>query len=112
MNAKEFIGIYFCAHWCPPCRGFTNVLKEVYDRINEEEKLLEIIFVSYDGNEAAFERNFSEMPWLALNYTDSRNKLYKQQFGVTGIPTLVILNKSGEVVTYTGRDDVQSLRDD
>ena len=52
------------------------------------------------------------MPWLALSYTDARNKLYKQQFGVTGIPTLVVLNKVGEVVTYDGRGDVQSLREE
>ena len=52
------------------------------------------------------------MPWMALGYTDSRNKVFKQQFGVTGIPTLVILNKNGEVVTYEGRGDVQSLRED
>ena len=48
MNAKDFIAIYFSAHWCPPCRGFTNVLKEVYDRVNEQEKLLgnsDIIFI-------------------------------------------------------------------
>ena len=68
--------------------------------------------MSYDGNEAAFDRNYSEMPWLALGYNDPRNKVFKQQFGVTGIPTLVVINKAGEVVTYDGRSDVQSLRDE
>jgi nucleoredoxin len=112
LGCKDFVAIYFGAHWCPPCRGFTHVLKEVYERINEDDKRLEIIFCSYDGNEAAFDRNYLEMPWLALSYSDTRNKLYKQQFGVTGIPTLVVLNKSGEVVTYDGRSDVQSMRED
>ena len=27
---KEFICIYFSGHWCPPCRGFTPVLKKFY----------------------------------------------------------------------------------
>ena len=52
------------------------------------------------------------MPWLALPYTDTRNKVFKQQFGVTGIPTLIVLNKSGEVVTYDGRSDVAYFKDD
>ena len=30
LAGKEFICIYFSAHWCPPCRGFTPVLKDFY----------------------------------------------------------------------------------
>ena len=112
LSIKDFVCIYFGAHWWPPSRGFTNVLKEVYERVNEDDKRFEIVFWSYDGNEAAFDRNYSEMPWLALPYTDTRNKVFKQQFGVTGIPTLIVLNKSGEVVTYDGRSDVAYFKDD
>ena len=25
------IGLYFSAHWCPPCRGFTPILKNFYE---------------------------------------------------------------------------------
>ena len=25
------VGVYFSAHWCPPCRGFTPVLKQAYE---------------------------------------------------------------------------------
>ena len=28
---KEFICIYFSGHWCPPCRGFTPILKDFYE---------------------------------------------------------------------------------
>ena len=27
---KKVIGIYFSAHWCPPCRQFTPLLSEFY----------------------------------------------------------------------------------
>ncbi|CAI2383952.1 unnamed protein product [Moneuplotes crassus] len=110
LHSKEFVGIYFGAHWCPPSRSFTTVLKNTYEEINNEEKVFEVIFVSFDGNEAAFERNYMDMPWCAIGYNDSRAKLFKQQFGITGIPTLVILNKKGEIITYDGRADVQSMR--
>ena len=26
LNDKEVVGLYFSAHWCHPCRGFTPVL--------------------------------------------------------------------------------------
>jgi nucleoredoxin len=28
---KKVILFYFSAHWCPPCRAFTPVLKDFYD---------------------------------------------------------------------------------
>ena len=29
----KVIGIYFSAHWCPPCRGFTPKLVEWYGKV-------------------------------------------------------------------------------
>jgi len=28
--AGKKVLVYFSAHWCPPCRGFTPLLKEAY----------------------------------------------------------------------------------
>ena len=44
----KYVGIYFSAHWCPPCRNFTPVLAEFYNSVNQNGKILEIIFVSSD----------------------------------------------------------------
>jgi thiol-disulfide isomerase/thioredoxin len=32
---SDVIGLYFSAHWCPPCRGFTPHLAETYDAIRD-----------------------------------------------------------------------------
>ena len=63
-------GIYFSAHWCPPCRGFTPILSKFYTAVKEKygDEKLEIVFVSSDRDEAAFNDYFGEMPWCALPY--------------------------------------------
>ena len=30
----EYYGIYFSAHWCPPCRMFTPELADIYNEMN------------------------------------------------------------------------------
>ena len=32
----KYIGIYFGAHWAPPCRLFTTTLTEWYNSINKD----------------------------------------------------------------------------
>eukprot|EP00929_Paragymnodinium_shiwhaense_P023043 TRINITY_DN14521_c0_g1_i2.p1 TRINITY_DN14521_c0_g1~~TRINITY_DN14521_c0_g1_i2.p1 ORF type:complete len:432 (-),score=102.67 TRINITY_DN14521_c0_g1_i2:224-1519(-) len=104
---KKAIGLYFSAHWCPPCRGFTPKLAEWYTK-DLKEKGLEIVFVSSDKDEAAFADYFKEMPWLALPYSDRdlKNALSKK-FKVQGIPTFIILDATtGDVITSDGREAV------
>ena len=46
-------GLYFSAHWCPRCRGFTPQLANYY-AANLKAKGLEIIFVSADRDGKAY----------------------------------------------------------
>lgn len=103
--AGKPIGLYFSAHWCPPCRGFTPKLAEFYNAGLKEK--MEIIFCSSDRDEAAFKGYFEEMPWLALPYEKRQEKeLLSDTFGVQGIPTFVVLNPDGTVITTEGRAKV------
>lgn len=99
---KEFIGLYFSAHWCPPCRGFTPDLAEKYSQgLNEK---MEIVFVSSDRDEAVFKDYLSEMPWLALPYANRSEKAtLSDTYNVQGIPTFVVLDREFNVITTDGR---------
>jgi len=73
-------------------------------------KKVEAVFVSSDKDDSAYKGYFGEMEgFLSLPYEDRERKaqlsaLYK----VSGIPTLVILNNKGEVITKNGREAVMS----
>ena len=107
LAGKRAVGLYFSAHWCPPCRGFTPRLSESYT--NHYKALgMEIVFVSSDRDEAAFQSYHAEQPWLALPFAerDVKTKLSKA-FKVSGIPSFVILDGiTGEVITKDGREAV------
>jgi len=110
MKGKKAVGLYFSAHWCPPCRGFTPKLAEIYSGLVGAGKEFEIVFVSSDREEDAFREYFSEQPWLALPYSDRKLKnALSKKYKVQGIPTLVIVDaQTGELITKDGRDAVMS----
>merc|ERR1719231_1950749 len=72
--AGKVVGIYFSAHWCPPCRGFTPALAKTYETYKAKGLNFEIVFASSDRDEKAFGEYFGEMPWLALPFNDRERK--------------------------------------
>jgi len=106
--AGKVLGIYFSAHWCPPCRGFTPKLVETYKKMKAKGLNFEIIFASSDKDEAAFKEYFGEMPWLALPHGDKRKEQWSNLFGVNGIPSLAIVDAERNTITKDGRDAVAS----
>ena len=74
------LGLYFSAHWCPPCRGFTPKLAEWYKTVKSGPNgtKFEIVFVSSDKDEQSFGEYFEEMPWLALPFSDRDRKVSQE----------------------------------
>ena len=103
----KIVGLYFSAHWCGPCRYFTPQLVEQYKALKQANRDFEIIFISCDQNQKAFDSYFAEMPWCALDYAD-RNTQDKvsDKYEVSGIPSLVIVDSKGNTITTSGRNDV------
>jgi thiol-disulfide isomerase/thioredoxin len=106
----QVVGLYFSAHWCPPCRGFTPKLAEAYTAIKGTGKSLEIVFVSSDRDEVAFDSYHKDMPWLALPFAERALKqTLSKRFKVSGIPSLVLLDgATGQVISKDGRSVIMS----
>ncbi|KAK6131316.1 hypothetical protein DH2020_034945 [Rehmannia glutinosa] len=104
------IGLYFSAQWCSPGTKFTPKLTSIYQKINQEMTAVnnnhdfEIVFVSSDHSQTAFDSYFQTMRWLALPYGDPNIKNLAKYFDVRGIPSLVIIGPDGKTVTKLGRN--------
>lgn len=66
----KVVGLYFSAHWCPPCRAFTPQLVQWYHNVKKGSngENFDIVFLSSDRDLAQFKEYFREMPWYAVPY--------------------------------------------
>jgi len=109
--AGKTLGLYFSAHWCPPCRGFTPKLKEFYDGYKAKDPNFEIIFVSSDKEESAMRDYFKNDhgDYLALPFENRKEKNeLSSMFGVEGIPTFVVVDAGGSVLNANARSKVSA----
>jgi nucleoredoxin len=106
--AGKVVALYFSAHWCPPCRQFTPVLKDFYNDLMEEDKEFEIIFVSFDRAEADLKSYMTEAHgnWCVFPFGDPAIKELSEKYGVSGIPALVVLKPDGTAAIQNGRSDI------
>lgn len=97
----KHVALYFSAHWCPPCRGFTPLLASTYKQVNAEDgKELEIVYISRDSSATEFQEYFAGMLWTAVPFAkrDISTALVRK-FGVTGIPSLLVFSPDGDLLT-------------
>lgn len=107
LSGLKFVGLFFSADWCPPCKHMLQPLKNFYTDVNLEERTLELILISSDRSQEEWKRHHSTMPWMTIPWDDPRNNQLRGKFEVQGVPALVILDAvTGFTVTATARKDL------
>lgn len=92
--------IFFGATWCPSCRAEIPAYKAIYKKYAGQG--LEVIYI--DINEPAekvarFAKNYS-FPYLVLL---DRDGSVASDYNIGGVPTLVLINKDGNIITISHR---------
>jgi nucleoredoxin len=112
LTSSDVIAFYFSAHWCPPCRHFTPMLKKFVETLEaNREKSLKVIFVSGDKEEHEMWKYMFDChgDWLALAFSCKEGKeRLERQYQVSGIPQLIVIDSVGRSVLRDARGDVMS----
>ena len=105
---NKYIGLYFSASWCGPCRSFTP---ELIKFRNQHAENFEVVLVGGDGSPKAQSKYIKKynMPWLAMENQSEAAKKASKNLQVQYIPYLVILAPDGRVITKDGVSDVRSM---
>ena len=111
LRGKKVIGVYFSADWCGPCRKFTPELVAFYDKMNSRRGRkddFEIVWVSRCRDVNSYGQYFTHMGgWYALPPEEAmgaRGAMLSEKYKVKGIPTLVLLDDMGSVITLDARN--------
>jgi len=117
--AGKVVALYFSAHWCPPCRGFTPKLAAAFEMANEDSERFQVVFVSSDESAEAQANYMAEMHgnWLRVPFASPTRDFLKQKYGCfvakeqplwpsvarrNGIPSLVVIGPAGEELEFDG----------
>ena len=106
----KVIGLYFSAHWCGPCRRFTPILAAKYKEFVDAGHAFDIIFISADESDVEAENYFSDMPWKMLSFSATEEiRNLNEKFEVDGIPTLVLIDENGNLISKDGTRLISQL---
>lgn len=110
-RGQKVVLIDFWATWCGPCRMAMPGLQELADKYHDHG--LEILSVN-QGEPADHVRDFIQHEKYTFHVVLDQNQAVGEQYGVQGIPTLVLVDKKGIVrwirVGYSpDEDDLKKL---
>jgi peroxiredoxin len=105
-RGQKVVLMDFWATWCGPCRMAMPGLQDLQDKF--KDRGLEILSVN-QGETAEPVRNFIQRKKYSFHVILDQDGAIGGQYGVRGIPTLVLVDKKGVVqwlrVGYSENDD-------
>eukprot|EP00947_MAST-08B_sp_MAST-8B-sp1_P002879 g2879.t1 len=101
-------GLYFTSWFNGLCKDFTPRLTGLYETLEREvsegkkNKRFEVIYISDASNKDKSNAYFHTMPWLGVPPASPANKQLCEMFRIDELPTLVIVDDKGKVITRDG----------
>lgn len=94
----KFAYIDVWATWCGPCKKEIPYFAEMV-RNNSDRADVVFISISVDEDVEAWKRMITrEKPeWLQFNVSGETNKEFSRQWGITGIPRFIMIDRNGNI---------------
>ena len=98
----DYVLLDFWASWCAPCIGAFPMMRQLHEAYSPQG--LQIIGISIDQDSSKWHNALEKynLPWLQLRETTSTqsNKTAASDlYGITAVPTLVLIGPDGKVIS-------------
>lgn len=99
VDNNKYTILDFWASWCGPCRKEMPTMKAIYEK--HGKKGLAVVSLSLDTDAEAWKKSVAElgMTWTQLCNPDGGSREVGQAYGVEFIPTVLIIDKDGLIVS-------------
>jgi hypothetical protein len=94
----KYVGLCFVVNGFGPIDDLTADLAKIYEKLKEVGEKFEVVTVSLDSDESAFNESFSNMPWLAIPHNDKMCEKLVRYFELSTLPTLVLIGPDGKTL--------------
>ncbi len=93
----------FWATWCGPCLAEVDNLKRNFQQYHERG--FEVVGISMDEDGEALKQHLAKetYPWPMLHDPTSRDDHVALAYGITSLPTLILIDREGKVVSVNAR---------
>ncbi len=111
----KVVMIDFWASWCNICVKAIPEVKEIYNKY--KDKNFELISISVDYKQEEWKQTITayNMDWVHLfdEKAPSENNVSSLKYKVTGIPTIVIVDKEGKIryLSYHNKIQIEKVID-
>lgn len=99
VENNKYTLLDFWASWCAPCRNAMPEIKKIYEKYGG--KGLAVVSLSLDTDGEAWKKAVADlgMTWTQLCNPDGGSNQVGQAYGVEFIPTVLIIDKSGKIIS-------------
>ncbi|MCR9118030.1 MAG: TlpA family protein disulfide reductase [bacterium] len=101
----------FWATWCGPCLAEYPNIKKNYEKYHDAG--FEVVGISLDQDRDALSEYLEkkELPWITLHNGDKPgDSPTADYYGISGIPTMILIGKDGKVISLRARgEELSSL---
>jgi nucleoredoxin len=107
----KLVGLYFSASWCRGCVAFSRTFVPFREKHADK---FEVVMVGFDYSTVEMHSYMQgyNMSWLAIPYESPARLAMKERFGVSEIPTLIVMTPEGKVITEDGYQQVDLMQDE
>ncbi|KAF7286071.1 nucleoredoxin-like protein 2 [Rhynchophorus ferrugineus] len=110
LRNKRILIYFFSASYINRPELFQK-LRTLYQENLKRGSGMEILYVSSDTDEKNFKYDFNirQGPWLAVPFRDSLADELRFKYDISSLPTLIVVNKEGDIITRSGRQELEKL---